>query len=501
MKDTMLRYQSVFYTAMVDMLYFDSQGILRRLNDKACSTFRCHCEELLKRRVNVYEFFGLPYDEYQMEDIFHATITVDLPETDGQSAESVWYELKLMPVFDDQNRLQGIYATGLEVSDECRFSQMQREALKRLNKANEKVSRYIDNINYVLQVGGMRLVSYNPFTHLLFVYSNISTVQHQLTQTRAMQYLKIASRSAAHQAFSSMDNLSRTTVELTVKTFLNIQGRPLFLQLNFIPQYDEQGQVKEYVGVCRNVSELKITEEQLQQETERARDVETVKNAFLRNMNYEIRTPLNSIVGFAEFFQQPHAPEDELVFVNEIKDNSASLLKLINNILFLSRLDARMIEINPQPVDFALFFDGMVQNCWVACHQDQEPKVEFKTENPYNRLVITVDSKNIEHIMEQLIANSVRHTEKGYVRARYDYTGDLLVVMVEDTGGGVPAGLMDHIFDRFATGAAKGTGLGLSICYELATQMGGSIHIKSEEDRGTTVWLSLPCAASIVERK
>ena len=106
---------------------------------------------------------------------------------------------------------------------------------------------------------------------------------------------------------------------------------------------------KEYFGMLRDVSDLKYTEKELEKESIKAQEVEEVKNAFLRNMSYEIRTPLNTVVGFAELFQMEHSTADESIFIEEIKDNSRSLLKLINSI----RLDAQMIEIKTQTTDFA----------------------------------------------------------------------------------------------------------------------------------------------------
>ena len=110
--------------------------------------------------------------------------------------------------------------------------------------------------------------------------------------------------------------------------------------------------------MCRDISEIKATEQELTEKTLKAQEVETIKNAFLRNMSYEIRTPLTSVVGFAELFQQDHSPDEETLFIQEIKENSTQLLKLINNILFLSRLDAEMIEFKKQPIDFTAFFGG-----------------------------------------------------------------------------------------------------------------------------------------------
>jgi signal transduction histidine kinase len=217
-------------------------------------------------------------------------------------------------------------------------------------------------------------------------------------------------------------------------------------------------------------------------------------------MNYEIRTPLNSIVGFAEFFQLPHEIKDEPIFISEIRNNSDSLLKLINNILFLSRIDARMIEIKPAPTDFAMIFESMCITYWDSFRDIQNSNTRLLVQNHYQRMVLEIDSQNVGHIIEQLIANAVQFTKGGTVCTSYEYTGDHLIVSVEDTGSGIDEQLLGHIFERFSTGANNGTGLGLSICHELVRLMNGTINIKSTEGKGTTVWFTIPCKAIEIER-
>ncbi|MBR1503960.1 MAG: HAMP domain-containing histidine kinase, partial [Prevotella sp.] len=221
-------------------------------------------------------------------------------------------------------------------------------------------------------------------------------------------------------------------------------------------------------------------------------EVEVVKNAFLHNMSFEIRTPLNTVVGFAELFQMEHTAEDETVFIKEIKENSAKLLKLINDILFLSRLDAEMITMRPSTVDFAAVFPSKVEAAWA---HEKQAGVNYITENPFRKLLIEVDDMNISIIIEKIVLNAVQHTTNGQVRVRYDYVGDQLIVVVEDTGSGIPDETLNHIFERFITGEGNTdrAGLGLSICHDLIQQLGGSINIKSTVGKGTNVWFSIPC--------
>ena len=122
-------------------------------------------------------------------------------------------------------------------------------------------------------------------------------------------------------------------------------------------------------------------------------------------------------------------------------------------------------------------------------------------DNPYNKLVINADAQNIGIIIDQIAANSAQHTTSGQVRARFDYTGEGLVMAFMDTGSGIPDEKLSHIFERFTGSTSHGTGLGLPICYEMANQMGGNITIKSTVGKGTMVWVTIPCQCTEIERK
>ena len=368
-----------------------------------------------------------------------------------------------------------------------------------LEKANEDLQDYVRNIDYVMQYGGVRMATYSPDTHTLTVYSEINHVQLQLTQTRLLTLADDESKKTAQRLLKTMDNRSNTTVKDSVKSTLRTKGgRRLCLYFSFVPTLDEKGHVKEYFGMVRDISEIKATEEQLSRETVKAQEVETLKNAFLRNMSYEIRTPLNAVVGFAELFEQEHSEDDERLFIRQIKDSSEKLLKLINDILYLSRLDAGMIEFNKKPIDFAGVFES---RCRAAWRSYQQPDVSFVVDNAYERLVLDVDVQNLGIVIDQIAINAAQHTKSGYVRARYDYNGEELTVAFQDTGSGIPASKVKGIFGRFFTTDGVGSGLGLAICHEVVEHLGGKIRIKSEVGKGTIVWVSIPCKFIEIIRK
>ena len=504
-KDNLLRYQSVFSTSMVDMTYYNTEGILTNINQKACETFGCNREELLSEQV---PFTFAMEDNNLTVDTFEGSYTTHIIKPDGNKSlaksisvsENVYYEQQLIPVYDVGNRFLGIFGSGRNVSEFVNSYHKLKRSISQLTLAATDITDYINNINYALHVGGVRLANYSPSSHLLTIYKEMNSVQLTLTQTRCLSLADEHSRRLAMRLFNNMDMRSDDAIDANIDTVIRAPGGgTLSLQFHFIPIFDENGQLDNYFGLCRDVSQEKATERELQREKIKAQEVENVKNVFLRNMSHEIRTPIATVVGFAQLFVTDHDPADEESFINEIKDNANYLLKLVNDILFLSRLDAHMIEFNKSSVDIALSFEGHCQMGW---SRDMKPGVDFRVESPYERLVVEIDDANVGKIVEQISEFAARSTEKGMVRARYDYIGDKLLITIEDTGCGIDTSLQESLFERFGSAfKSAGTGLGLPICKELATQMGGSIYINSAAEKGTTVWIVIPCKATFIEKK
>ena len=503
-KESMLRYQSLFNSALVDMVYYDADGYISDMNTKALSLIGVDNEEIRRRKISLRDVLGMKDLDIDKFEYFYATQLYKSPNDNRAlnkvlGKDKLYYELQVMPIYDKFGNRIGFFGTGRNVTESANSYRKLKENSKKLQIVKDEVSTYVHNIDYVLSVGGISLVNYRLDTHTLTVYSEIGHEKYSLTQTRALAFVDSSSEKQALRVLNKMDNRQTGSIIVDVKTCIRRRKDrlPLHLQLNFVPTIVD-GEITEYFGLIRDISEIKAVEEKLAEESVRAQEVETVKNAFLHNMSHEIRTPLNTVVGFSELFQMEHSPEDEALFINEIKNNSASLLKLINDILFLSRLDAGMITLSPQPVDFASIFAGRCSSVW---DNHMQPGVEYIVQSPYNRLVVEIDEPNVSMIINKIITNAIQHTKSGSVLARYEYIADRLLVSVEDTGSGIKKENLENIFGRFVTGANNGAGLGLSICHELVQYMGGNIELTSTEGKGTTVWFSIPCKMVEMERK
>ena len=276
--------------------------------------------------------------------------------------------------------------------------------------------------------------------------------------------------------------------------------RNIFLNFNLMPITNEQGEVSHYFGMCRNETEMTYMEMMLQEEQAKAQETEQLKNSFLLNMSYELRTPLNAVIGFAGLYNGEHSEEDEPVFAEEIKKNTATLLQLINDILFISRLDARMIEHNYQMSDFALLFEGWCYMGW----SNISPNVKTIVENPYNQLIVNIDQTNLALALGKICTITAMHTVEGTIRAKYEYRHGELMITIEDTGPGLSAEALSKIFDRFVHDdnvTRQGTGLDMPIVKELIEQMNGTIEVQSELGKGSSFYISIPCEMASFDKK
>lgn len=502
-KEHLLRYESVFHTVMLDVVAYDADGVVTDMNERCQQLFGTTLEEARRNKLSynqAIDLSDLPEDEHE---VFHATLLLD-PET-GQRAlrpikasEAFCYELKMVPVFDNNKRMLGYYGSGMNVNERAQTYRQIQQNSRKVEQTTKLIRDYMNDIDYVMSSGGAYISIYYPTTHTLTIYKQVNVVLQELTQSTAITMLMIESRKKAVERFAQMDALTDVSIDCTVKTVRLHKGRPLHYHLEMIPVHNDAGEVISYFGICRDVSELENTRELLEKETAYARLVESQKNAFMHDMSYEIRTPLNTVVGFAELLKQNFPKDDEDFFITQIKESSSFLLHLINSILFISRLDAQMVEIEKQFTDFTKTF---ANHCRMGWEDYQQEGVEFEVEMPFDELEVEIDDQNVGHIIEQLTANAAQHTTKGSVSAICDYRNEALIITVTDTGSGISDDMQEHVFERFAAGSDRGAGLGLPICQELATQMGGTIQLTSQLHHGTTVRLTLPCAAGTIRRK
>ena len=220
-----------------------------------------------------------------------------------------------------------------------------------------------------------------------------------------------------------------------------------------------------------------------------------MKSAFLANMSHEIRTPLNAIVGFTNLLQDEKELTDEEkdLFRNTINKNSNLLLKLINDILELSRIESGRMSFAFD--DCSL--NELLEEIYQTHHLLMPSNIRFLKEFQETELIIHVDRFRFTQVITNFINNAVKFTTKGHILlgAVYKKEEKEVHVFVEDTGKGMSEEAQKKVFERFfkVDEFAQGTGLGLSICQTIAERLEGRITLSSQEGKGSRFTLIIPC--------
>ena len=228
---------------------------------------------------------------------------------------------------------------------------------------------------------------------------------------------------------------------------------------------------------------------QLKQAKDKAEEADRLKSAFLANMNHEIRTPLNAIVGFSQVLVDEEDRETRLEFSNIIQSNNELLQRLIGDVLDLSKIESNSMPLIYKELDIGLLMKEIYSMILLRMPSGIELRL-----SDCEALVMEADKNRLTQILTNLLTNSIKHTEKGFIRFGYKRTAASVECFVEDSGEGIPRDKIDSIFSRFVQldSWSKGVGLGLAICRGLVEQMGGKIWVTSELGKGSIFYVTLP---------
>ena len=233
---------------------------------------------------------------------------------------------------------------------------------------------------------------------------------------------------------------------------------------------------------------------------DKAEEANAMKSAFIAKMSHEIRTPLNAIVGFSQLLTEPEIPlsnEEKLEYGGYIKVNSDTLLNLVNDILQISRMDAKSMEFNIVDAD-------MVEICRAAvetARANLSPEVSIIAKLPEHTVPVQTDVLRLHQVFNNLLTNAKKFTERGTITVAIEDSVkiDEIRISVTDTGCGIPADKADFIFQRFKQidSFKQGTGLGLSITRSIIENLGGRIWLDTEYSDGARFVFTHPIRQKI----
>lgn len=247
-------------------------------------------------------------------------------------------------------------------------------------------------------------------------------------------------------------------------------------------------------GLLQNIQELKDYEQELIESRELAEQAE-LKQSFLNNMSHEIRTPLNAIVGFSDMLanEPEFSDEERQEFVDIINTNTKLLLKLVGDVLELSRIESGNLSFIFQRESVRQLLDDVYQTHSLLI----QPPLQFLKDFPPEDVQVNVDPMRLTQVLTNFLNNANKFTKEDSIQLGYCCPSGMSEVhlYVEDTGIGIPHSEQKMIFERFYKRSefSQGVGLGLSICVLIVEKMGGRIELRSEEGRGSRFTVVLPC--------
>ena len=259
-----------------------------------------------------------------------------------------------------------------------------------------------------------------------------------------------------------------------------------------IDKRDLQGNPLSVVGAIMRIDQQKEIEKALMDAVYHAEESDRLKSAFLANISHEIRTPLNAIVGFSDVLTLVEDEKERRKLIGLIKKNNDHLLRLFDDIVSMSKLEARGGgELNTSTFGVELVFMELITKYDLQC---KEKGVPIVVEDAGSLPTLTTDRDRLREILNQYVNNALKFTSEGQVTLGCTSVGNKYRIWVRDTGKGIPEDKCDErLFERFfkVDEFVPGTGLGLSICRSLAMTLNGDVGMASTYGEGSVFWVEL----------
>ena len=498
------KYKQVFEHSIIGLSFYSPDGWLLDANKEMRDICHFDSDTWDEHFSTMNLFDAMPFNELldrsNVEEFWCCAQSI-VPERGLHD----YLEIHLHPIRDDEGELAYIALAVRNVTEERQMYLQAKLNDIQIQKVNEEIMHYEEELHYMMDTCDMRAWRASFKDRKLRFFKGLDTLEKEVSFEEIVTHFVNPPEDLVNIFADPYTYYTHPTSHVVeaIPVFHQSDGM-VWDQINSIPVYDDNGQLTGAFGLIRNISSMMEKQEQLKRETERANDSGRQKSVFLANMTHEIRTPLNAIVGFTDLLQAIDSPDDKREMIRVIHNNCDMLLRLINDILVISNMDANAMEIIPHDIDVSQSFEELAKT---LAQRVQEPGVEFLKDNPYETLLTRLDSDRINQVITNFVTNAVKYTHQGHIRVgyrleeRHDQQG--LYAYCEDTGAGIPKDKHTAIFERFVklNDYVQGTGLGLPICKAIVEKCGGEIGLESEVGQGSTFWFWIPVDVREVKEK
>ncbi len=286
--------------------------------------------------------------------------------------------------------------------------------------------------------------------------------------------------------------------------FQNIRknGEKYWELASISPVKNEKGEITHFVFISEDITKRKHNEKELILAKEKAEEADRLKSAFLSNLSHEIRTPMNAIIGFSNLLLDEDLAFDERVKLNNlINDNGFSLLKIIEDVIDISKIQSGNFEIKKSDCQVNKIITELFNEFKSRIETDEQKDIRLSLNKGVRRkgFTISTDARRLRQVLHNLIENAVKFTSKGFVEFGYSIIeNNTIQFYVIDSGIGIAHEKFEHIYDLFRqadesfTREYGGMGIGLTIAKKIVQHLGGEIWAQSTPNQGTTIYFTLP---------
>lgn len=493
-------YELLFETATEGIIICNQKGLIKNVNEAAEKMFGYHEKELLDKKIEVLipQQFKKNHDKHRESymkspskrkmgagrDLFGLT----------KNGQEIPIEISLNHVsLNDETFVMALITDITERKSNERIIQQLNEELK--EKIDERTKKLQESEKLY------SLISRNFPNGIINVFDqnlNYIFVEGQELFKLGISSEQLMGRNYLERLPIDIANEIKTQLELVFKgqeNSFDIKSKHQIYHLNAVPLvYDEKGDVEQILVVERNVTNERLAEQKTKEALKKEKELGELKSRFVSMASHEFRTPLSTVLSSAsliEKYEQLGNHEKVEKHLNKIKTSVKNLTGILNDILSLSRLEEGRVEINPSYFNLKTLVEDIIEDLSGLVKENQTIKFKFTGEEMFCN-----DEKIIRLIIINLLSNAVKYSSKEVLIELSSDSNKGITTSIIDYGIGIPVKDQEQLFDRFFRAQnvtnIQGTGLGLNIVKNYLDVLNGSIDLKSEENKGTTVNFSIP---------
>lgn len=441
-------------------------------------------DDFISRRKSISEL-------YHPED-FQRVAEEVLAEIDRGHNYTVEYRL-----YDRQGKEHWIWESGSAVLDEHGEPKWIDGVLLDVTESKLRNAEFESTVTAIGRA--LAMVEFDLQGYVLNANQNyLDLMGYSLEEIRGQHHrLFCAPGYAASEAYDQFwDRLVHGELDSGEYLRIGKGGREVWIQASYNPIFNADGKPFKVVKFATDLSQRREMEEALRDAKERAEQAAEAKTTFLANMSHEIRTPMNAIIGFTELLLGTGLDDTQRRHLGTVRQAARSLLGLLNDILDTAKLERGALQL--ECVDFSL--RALCEQVCASLRLSAEAKglslnLDYQADLPEH---FKGDPLRIQQVLINLLGNAVKFTESGWVRLEVRGAPGQLELSVRDSGIGIPADRLTHIFAPFAQADASmsrrfgGTGLGTTIARQLTELMDGRISVESRLGEGSLFRVELP---------